>query len=202
MKAIKNRDSVAEAVGFLSARVTGEARRDSIPLSEAEIRQLSFTEETATAEEIAIARAFDEAHDTDEFETKIAKLLREAFKDDSKHGLRSTWEKHLAALRSHDVYILVMVDQAGIHRPKSVVRPVASAIVSKTLKGKPSDIAAGLITVLGFVYFIILHTGSSRRSQPIFGNFAEHLVPNEQARAAFFLLWLGSMLWLFVRYRD
>ena len=149
MKAVENKDSVAEAVAFLSARIAEEAQRDSISLTGSEIKQLAFTEETATAEEIATARAFDDANDTKVFEARISKLLRKAFKDDTERGLRSSWQKHLAALRNHDVYVLVMVDQAGIPRPRQLVRPLASAILFQTLKARPSDIAAGLTTVLG-----------------------------------------------------
>jgi hypothetical protein len=202
MKDVEHESSVAEAVGFLSTRVIEEARRDSVPLNDVEIKQLSFAEETATAKEIAAANAFDNAKGADEFEGKISKLLGKAFKHDVKNGLRSTWQKHLAALRNHDAYILVMVDQAGIPRPKPSVRLLATAIVSQTLKGRPLDITAGLITVLGVVYFLVLRMGWSRRSGPIFGNFAEHLVPNEQVRGVLLLTWLGGMIWLLVRFRD
>jgi len=202
MKAVENKDSVAEAVAFLSARIAEEAQRDSISLTGSEIKQLAFTEETATAEEIATARAFDDANDTKVFEARISKLLRKAFKDDTERGLRSSWQKHLAALRNHDVYVLVMVDQAGIPRPRQLVRPLASAILFQTLKARPSDIAAGLTTVLGVIYFLVLRMGWSRRGGPIFGNFAEHLLPNEQVRGVFLLVWLGSMVWLFVKYRN
>ena len=92
MKAVENKDSVAEAVAFLSARIAEEAQRDSISLTGSEIKQLAFTEETATAEEIATARAFDDANDTKVFEARISKLLRKAFKDDTERGLRSSWQ--------------------------------------------------------------------------------------------------------------
>jgi hypothetical protein len=48
-----------------------EARKDLVPLTDVELKQLLFTEETATAEEVAGARAFDEANDTDKFEAKL-----------------------------------------------------------------------------------------------------------------------------------
>ena len=127
MEGIETEVSVSDAVGFLTTRVVEEARRDSVHLTDAEIKQLSFTEETATAEEIAAARAFDGANDTDGFEAKISKLLRNAFDHDVERGMRSLWQKHLASLRNHDVYVLVMVDQAGIPRPKPSVRLRPSA---------------------------------------------------------------------------
>src|SRR5580692_621241 len=118
MKSAEAETSVTKAVEFLSSRVAEEARKDSVPLTDIELKQLSFTEESASAEEIAGARAFDEANDTNEFEARITRLFRSAFNHDVQLGMRATWEKHLAALRNHDVYALVMVDQAGIRRPK------------------------------------------------------------------------------------
>ncbi|HKT88634.1 MAG TPA: hypothetical protein VJQ59_09375 [Candidatus Sulfotelmatobacter sp.] len=201
MEGIETDLSVADAVGFLKTRVAEEAQRESVHITDAEIKQLSFTEETATKEQIAAARAFDDANDTDEFEAKISKLLRNAFDHDVKRGMRSLWQKHLASLRNHDVYVLVMVDQAGILRPKpSVLRPSARA--PQMLIRRLPDLAAGLIAAVGIVYFLILKMGWHRGGPPIFGNGAEHLLPNEQVRGVFLLAWLGSMIWLFIRHKD
>ena len=60
---------------------------------------------------------------------------------------------------------------------------------------------AGLITALGIAYFLILHTGWHPGGPPIFGNIAEHLLSSEHVSEAFFLVWLGSMIWLLVRQR-
>jgi hypothetical protein len=64
MKSVGTEASVAEAVGFLSSRVAEESRKDPVPLTDIELKQLSFTEETATPEQIAGAQAFDGANDT------------------------------------------------------------------------------------------------------------------------------------------
>jgi len=202
MEGIEATVSLANAVGFLATRLAEEARRESVHITDAEIKQLSFTEETATNEEIAAARAFDDANDTDEFEAKISKLLRNAFDHDVKHGMRSLWQGHLASLRNHDVYVLVMVDQAGIPRPKPSVRLRPSAKAPQMLVRRLPDVVAGLITALGIVYFLISDMGWHRGGPPIFGNVAEHLLPNEQVRGAFLLAWLGSMIWLVVRNKE
>lgn len=196
MEGIETEVSVADAVGFLTTRVAEEARRDAVHITDAEIKQLSFTEETATKDEIAAARAFDDATDIDAFEAKISKLLRNAFDHDVKRGMRSLWQQHLASLRDHDVYVLVMVDQARLPRPKPTVRLRPSAKAHQTLIRRLPDVAAGLITALGIVYFLILKMSWHRGGPPIFGNLAEHLLPNQQVRGAFLLAWLGSMVWL------
>jgi hypothetical protein len=203
MKKVEIENSVAAALGFLSSRVAEEARKDLVRLTDIELKQLSFSAETATADDIAAARAFDETHDRYEFEAKITKLLRSAFHGDVQHGMRATWEKNLAALRNHDIYVLVMVDEAGIPRPKPNVRLIPSrAISSMALVRRSPDILAGLITVCGALYFFVLRIGWNRRGPPIFGNFADNLIPNEKFRGIFLLAWLVSMIWLFVRFKD
>ena len=42
-----------------------------------------------------------------------------------------------------------------------------------------------VITAIGIVYFLILKMGWHRGGPPIFGNVAEHLMPNEQVRGVF-----------------
>jgi hypothetical protein len=202
MESIKTEVPLADCLGFLTTRVAEEARQDSVHLTDAEIKQLSFTEETATDEEIAAARAFDDANDTDEFEAKLSKLLRNAFDHDVKRGMRSLWQKHLASLSNHDLYVLVMVDQAGIPRPKPSVQLRPSPRVPQMLIRRLPDVVAVLTTALGVFYFLILKTGWHRGGPPIFGDVAEHLLPSEPVRGAFLLAWLGSMIWLFVRYKD
>ena len=110
MEGIETEVSLADAVGFLTTRAE-EARRDSVHITDAEIKQLSFTEETATKEEIAAARAFDDANDTDEFEAKISKLLRHAFDQDVKRGMRSLWQKR------HAVWVEYSVSQVAVMPP-------------------------------------------------------------------------------------
>jgi hypothetical protein len=33
-------------------------------------------------------------------------------------------------------------------------------------------------------------------------SLADHLIPNEEFRGIFLFAWLGSMLWLLVRFKD
>jgi len=99
--------------------------------------------------------------------------------------MSSRWQKNLASLRTYDVYVLVMVDQAGIPRPKPSVRQQPSANSPQMLVGRVPDVAAGLVAALGIVYFIILKMEWGRGGPPILGNVAERLLPmlpNEQVR--------------------
>ncbi|HXY06575.1 MAG TPA: hypothetical protein VEI52_01875 [Terriglobales bacterium] len=149
---------VAEAVEFLTGRIAEQARDDSVPLTEVERKQLSFTAVGASAEEIATANDFDSRNDSDEFEAKIAKLLRRVFRHDVQHGRVEIWQRHLAALRDQDIYLLVMVDQAGIPRTKAKLA-VAAAVLSAAPRRLIRTLAhamAGLVALSGFVYFFLL----------------------------------------------
>jgi hypothetical protein len=65
--------------------------------------------------------------------------------------------------------------------------------------GQLLDAAAGLITGLGFVYFLIAQLGPKHGGRPIFGDLAGRLLPSEQMRGAFLIVWIGSMIWLMSR---
>ena len=205
--------SVAEAVSFLTSRVAAQAREDSVPLTDIELRQLSFSERTASAAEIAAANEFDVSKDSQGFESKIAKLLRTAYRYDVKHHLSQDWERHLAALRDEDIYVLVMVDEAGIPRPKpkllghpgpkfsDTLVAVLSTLRRMLFRSAP-DVVAGVVALCGLLYFFLLPMGWGRTGPRIFGNFAEHLIPRDSVRGVFFVIWIGSMLWLWYRTRD
>jgi hypothetical protein len=203
MRTLESETAVGEALSFLLSRIAEQARKDAIPLTDIELRQLSFSEETASDEEIAAAKDFDAGNDSDQFEEKIATLLRHAFDHDSQNGKRAIWQKHLAALRDHDIYVLVMIDQAGISRTKAKVSFAAPFLRRpRNLIRSLPDIAAGLITLSGFIYFFVLRMGWSRRGPPIFGDLAGKLIHSDSTQGIFLLAWIGSMLWLWLRGKD
>ncbi len=202
MSKLKTDMPVVEAVEFLSSRVAEQARKDSVLLTDIELRQLSFSEETATTEQIAAARSFDETHNSDDFESRVTNLLRSAFAQDIQRGMRANWERHLVALRNHDVYVLVMVDQAGIRRPKASRRKVPRPKLSIAMIRRSPDAFAALITACGIVYFFVLQIGWSRKGPPILGNLTDRLISSEKVRGIFLVAWIVSMLWLLIRSKD
>ena len=105
-----------EAIQFLVSRIAEQARTEEVQVNKDELAQLTFSEDTASEAEIDSAAEFDSTHDVDEFEGKIANLLRNAFRSDVQQGRRAFWDRSLAALAEIDVYVLVMVDMAGIGR--------------------------------------------------------------------------------------
>ncbi len=99
---------------FLISKVLRQAGDDGVLLSDLERRMLSFSEGTASADEIEAAEQFENEYDSDAYEGKIAKLLRSAYDRDAKLGKKHQWHDAVRALRREDWYILAMLQQAGI----------------------------------------------------------------------------------------
>jgi hypothetical protein len=99
---------------FLIAKVLRQAGEEGILLSELERRMLSFSEGTASADDLEAAGQFGNEYDSDAYEAKIARLLRRAYERDAKLGKKRQWHDAIKALRSEDWYILAMLQQAGI----------------------------------------------------------------------------------------
>jgi hypothetical protein len=109
----ETQQSAEIAQKFLITRILEQAARDKVSLADAEKTMLRFAEPIATSEIEAAAEVFDRTCDSNEYEAKIARLIRRAYERDIKTDERS-WRDAIAALRIMDCYLLVMVDQSGI----------------------------------------------------------------------------------------
>jgi hypothetical protein len=109
-----------EAKEFLISQIVEEAQLENIPLSEVERKMLYFTESGWTLPDIMkVNQDFDCEYDQDEYEHKIAKLVRNADKR-IRRGARDDYDKWWAAIRfleREDHYILIMIRLAGL-RPR------------------------------------------------------------------------------------
>ena len=108
---------------FLISRVIEEANLETVPLSEIEKKMLQFTEVHPTIPDIIdVNDEFERNYDSNEYEKKIALLLKNARARDERESpsRKQEWEDALVALRKEDHYILVMVGQAfGEHANSS-----------------------------------------------------------------------------------
>jgi hypothetical protein len=198
------------ALSFVQSRIADQARRESMPLTSAELQQLVFTEETATEKEIAAAEAFDQENNQEEFEQKISSLLRHVYKRDVESGIKGEWERQLSALQHRDVYVLVMVEMAEIPREVDQL-PVFTGMQLSSFFGDLSfaDVRRKLTMPLLWLVFIFTSffcfmgvLGAKRHEFPAdqrseLRDFAERLVPSESARNTLILVWIGSglILW-------
>ena len=63
---------------------------------------------------LEIAEEFDRSYSQDEYEQKIASLVRSIRRDSCHDKLKSRlWAEAVHALKAEDHYLLVMIDQAG-----------------------------------------------------------------------------------------
>ena len=109
-----------DAKEFLISKVVEEAQRDNVPLSEVERKMLYFTESGSTLPDIMnVYEDFDREYDQDEYERKIAKLVKKTDKR-IRGESRSEYDRWWAAIRflkREDHYISVMIGLAGL-RPR------------------------------------------------------------------------------------
>ncbi len=116
--------AVEEAKQFLKNRILDQAAIDNIALSKAEIAMLTYSEPSATESQHRLADEVDTDIGSDEYEHKISTLLLHSYERDVERGAKDEWKKHLNALRDEDLYLLVMVENAGISgAPISIPSP-------------------------------------------------------------------------------
>jgi len=107
---------VRGAKEFLVAQIAEQAHLEGVPLSEIERKMLYFSEAERTLPEIAtVSEIFDREYDDQEYEKRIARLIRAARKRaGTTQGLDArSWSDAIATLRNGDHYLVVMVDQAA-----------------------------------------------------------------------------------------
>ncbi|HWG20897.1 MAG TPA: hypothetical protein VG225_10230 [Terracidiphilus sp.] len=153
--------SVAKAKGFVIDRVLEQARQDGISLSELEVRMLGFAETTASAKDVEAAAAFERENDDEQYESTIADLLRKVYDRDVAASRKEEWDRSLDDLADEDLYLLVMLEKAGI-------------VKTTTVLSLPDwRLLVGLIPVLAFVALALLVA---------FLPWAEKLIPNSFLR--------------------
>jgi hypothetical protein len=91
-----------------------QTKRDGVSLSDVEIQMLGFTETTASAKEMEAAAVFERDFNDEEYEAKVAMLLKRAYQQDMKSGEETAWDSALTELADEDLYLLVMIERAGI----------------------------------------------------------------------------------------
>jgi len=120
-----------EAKEFLAARIVAEAKSEGVPLSEVECKMLYFSETGWTLPDIAeVSDQFDRDCNREEYEKKIATLIRNARKRARKEDKLESeaWSDAIRILRKEDHYLLVMDGQAGVRPPGDLLKLFATAL--------------------------------------------------------------------------
>lgn len=95
---------------YLIERIVAQAEQDGIDLSETERKMLYFTESGWTLPDIAeVSAKFDEEYDQDEYEAKIAQVVRRVHEMATKAD-EETWDEAVTVLSLEDHYLLVLIN--------------------------------------------------------------------------------------------
>jgi hypothetical protein len=104
-----------EAKEFLAERIVSQAHRDGVSLTETERKMLYFSETYWTLPDMAeVSAEFDRDYDQDEYERKIAGLVRaiqQALIEDEEAD--RSWENAVRVLREEDHYLVVLINGAN-----------------------------------------------------------------------------------------
>ncbi len=99
---------------FVIDRILDQSRLERVSLTDIEIRMLNFTEASSGSKDLAAAEAFERDYNDEEYEAKIANLIRHAYERDRQSGQVGVWNQALAKLAIRDLYLNVMIDRARI----------------------------------------------------------------------------------------
>jgi ribosomal protein L11 methylase PrmA len=105
----------ATAKQFLISKVIEEAGIEGVTLSDIEKKMLPFTEvNSPPADVYEVNEQFEREYDSDQYEAKIAALLKNARDRDTKTSAiaEKQWKDALESLKKEDHYILVMCAEA------------------------------------------------------------------------------------------
>lgn len=138
-KSMSGFETERDAKEYLIARITTEAKRQRIELSEIERKMLYFTETGWTLPGILDANAdFERNYDNDEYESKIGGIVRSIENKNARMSgdEQALWDDAVVKLSEGDHYLLVLI---GLGRSEPSARtskwlPVAGA-VDKRPKG-------------------------------------------------------------------
>lgn len=100
-----------EAKDFLVSKIKQQAELESVPLEDPEIQMLYFSEQGGLSGKMQeVAAGFDSKYDSNAYEKKISRLMRNAYKRLKREHSpeRETWDEAIRTLRKGDHYILVM----------------------------------------------------------------------------------------------
>lgn len=140
-----NHQATHQAKEFLIAKILQEAALEGVSISEIERKMLYFSEVQQEPDDLyEVNEQFDKKYDTQEYEAKIAGLIKRAYERDREASdqLAQQWLAEIRALQKEDHYILVMVSQAGLRLPGSGARLAATT--------------AALAAILGVAIFVSL----------------------------------------------
>ena len=101
---------------FVIDRILEQARLEGVTLTDIEIRMLKFTEATSGSKDLEAAEIFERDYIDEEYEAKIADLIRHAYERDKQACNQEAWDAALARVAGRDLYLNVMMRRSDIEK--------------------------------------------------------------------------------------
>jgi hypothetical protein len=117
-----NRTAVDKAKSSLIGRIVDEAKREGVVLSDVEVRMLGFAEASASPKEMEADQIFEQEFDDEQYEARITKLIRNVYDRDCESGRKPEWDQWLDEISEEDLYLSVILEEAGLLRTTSSLR--------------------------------------------------------------------------------
>jgi len=157
--------TIRQAKEHLAGKITDEALRQGVQLTEVERKMLYFTESGWTLPDImTVSAEFDQGYDRDEYEEKIGRLVRR-IEDGLESGdeqEKDDWYSAQVVLSEKDHYLLVLMDAGSRLRDAGHSRwgGFAPWLPVPAIRGRrpPGDI--GRLILMAFavpLVFFLLH---------------------------------------------
>jgi hypothetical protein len=156
--------STREAKEYLAGRILAEARREGHPLSDVERKMLYFAETGWTLPDMAEASAeFDRTCNQDEYEQKIAALVRNLLARSQGGYEREAWDQAVEKLSEEDHYLLVLIGagkrSAVPDRSEPMPEPDAAEAEIEPSPGRTSRVLVAAmicVVVLGLCTLLVV----------------------------------------------
>ena len=116
MRWVSRFKTIKEAKDFLADTIASEAEREGVPLSDVERKMLYFSETGSSLPDIlAVNEEFERDYEEDDYEHKIAGLVRkiEARNGTSETEIAEAWHQAFLMLSEGDHYLTVLANIAS-----------------------------------------------------------------------------------------
>ena len=101
---------------FIIDRILDQARLEGVTLTDIEFRMLKFTEASSGSKDLEAAGILERDYNEEEYEAKIANLIRHAYERDKQAGNQEAWDAALARVAGRDLYLNVMIRRSDIEK--------------------------------------------------------------------------------------
>ena len=186
--------TIKQAKDYLASRIAVEAIREGVPFSEVERKMLYFSETDWTLPDMKeVSAEFDRDYNQNEYEQKIANLVRKITSSDHSQSQTDTeaWDEAVEKLSEGDHYLSVLVSASALSAPR--LHGYLSTLEARPVR-PPHDIAKLWITAFAIVFGgLCLAIAGDRAPSSVFGVVANWILDRDHF---WLIILIAATLWL------